>query len=543
MPEATLLSSVASAHLLGITGEVASSEGGPMQTTMAMLFDGIKERYACEKGVCYVADMPVSSVGCHPSSICGSAEEFGALHVVSSEETLRGMRDAPQSHGTILVSPVRPPHVSLYALHIVTADPIEEVASAIEVVLYRYRLWFHDVANAVLTGASLDALVEHAHSLLGNPIIVLDRALRVAARTKSDTMNDDMWNPLDHHSEMFMKPMEAPGFAEFLSIMSQAHAVSDFRMFNGVQLAACRTYEIEGDFLVVCLVQKNRPITDGDWGLLAFVAEMVGIVAKTSVSLGEEEIGLNGLLIDGFTGRITNPIELANRFGAVGLKIKEFNRIIVVTALTGSLNERRVHRLIKDIKVNYPIDHGLVFNGDLVLFSTYEDKHGMNGSDYRKFERFLAQQGLVAGVSEESPSPIQLQEMYQCACYAVRIGQKAFPDTPLVFFDDCRDRYLAEICAEEGNPDLFMHPAIAKLRALQGTGKAPLSDVLRSLARNWGNRTQTARDLYIQRNTLRTRIREIESFCGVDLSDAKEISHIRRSYALEAYVLKSGDGF
>ncbi|MEI3231917.1 MAG: helix-turn-helix domain-containing protein [Gordonibacter pamelaeae] len=64
--------------------------------------------------------------------------------------------------------------------------------------------------------------------------------------------------------------------------------------------------------------------------------------------------------------------------------------------------------------------------------------------------------------------------------------------------------------------------------------KVPLYPVL-MFCLELGNRTNAARELYMQRNTLQARIRDIESLCGIDLSDPAVIAHVRHSVVLEEY--------
>lgn len=503
-----------------------------MQTTMAMLYDGLAKKAICERCAYYDKDMWISHV-----SLVGQCEAHsphGLVLIVSAEDTEGLVR------ANALVGPSRIVVVGNSeqdcAISVLRPTSVDAVLTFAEEALGVYRNWGHDLAEMVFQDQPVEALLEKAHDLFRNPLIVLDRALRVKACTTHDVMHDDMWTPLDHHGEMFEGPAEAPGFAEFLDTLSRNRVVSDYQMFNGIRIASCRTREIGDDFLFVCLIQKKRPITDGDVEALKYLGEMIGILVKTKVGYENEDIGLNGLLIDGFRGHLANPVELANRLRAVGLQLRERMLVIRIVSERGRLNDRQAHRFIDDVEHNFPLGHGFLFEEGLVFFSTYDEGKGMNGADYRKLKTFLTGRDLVAGVGEGSSSDMPLREVYQKALYALSIGRKVFSGSNLLFFEDCREYYLYEVCAEEGNDEFFVHPAVKAMESIEGKAKTPLSKVLRHLSFNRGNRTKTAQELFIQRNTLQSRIREIERLCAIDLSDPQTISHIRQSYELLDYL-------
>ncbi|MEI3377248.1 MAG: helix-turn-helix domain-containing protein [Coriobacteriales bacterium] len=503
-----------------------------MQTTMAMLYDGLAKKAACDKCAYYDKDMWISHVALVGQ--CEARSPHGLVLIVSAGDT-EGLARA-----NALVGPSRIVIVGDSerdcAIRIPRPIPADAVLVFAEEALGVYRNWGHDLSEMVFQDQSVEALLEKAHDLFRNPLIVLDRALRVKARTAHDVMHDDMWTPLDHHGEMFEGPAEAPGFADFLDTLNRNRVVSDYHMFNGIRIASCRTREIGDDFLFVCLIQKKRPITDGDVEALKYLSEMVGILVKTKVGYENEDIGLNGLLIDGFKGRLVNPVELANRLRAVGLRLRERMLVIRIVSERGRLNDRQAHRFIDEIEHNFPLGHGFFYEEGLVFFSTFDEGKGMNGADYRKLKTFLVGRGLVAGAGEESSSDVPLREAYQKALYALSIGRKVFPGSHLLFFEDCREYYLYEVCAEEGGDEFFVHPAVGVTASVGGKAKTPLSEVLRRLSFNRGNRTKTAQELFIQRNTLQARIREIEELCSIDLSDPQTVSHIRQSYELLDYL-------
>lgn len=503
-----------------------------MQVTMAMLYDGFEERAVCEKGSAYDGETDVSLLTIAEPSMRELLLETTLIVDANDEETFERACSLFGAHHVISVGRTS----QACAIQVLDPLALKTVHLFAEEIVARYRKWAYELTEIVLQNDSLEVLLDKAHDLFRNPLVVHDRALRVRARTTQDVMHDEMWNPLDPHEEMFEGYAEAPGFEEFVNTLKSDRVVSDFRMFNGIRVAACRTREIGDNFLFVSLIQKKRIITEGDVCALKYLCELVGVLVKTELVGETEDIGLNGLLMDGFEGNITSPVELANRFRAVSLPLKKRLLVIRLTTRKGRLNDRQAHHFVDDIMHNFPLDHGFPYADGLVFFSTFDVGKGMNNIDYRRLRTFVQDRNLIAGVGEESSVGVPLRETYQKALYALVIGRKVFPESCLFFFEDLRAFYLYEVCAREGNEDMFIHPAIARTARAERKSKTSLQEVLRRLVKNHGNRAKTARELFIQRNTLQARIKEIERLCGIDLSDPQTILHIKQSFELLDYL-------
>lgn len=507
-----------------------------MKTTMALVFDGLNREYVCEKGVSYKADGIALSVYSLPTGDDGEFDD--GVFVLDERDVLENVStvDGVPSKKIILVCPPGYSPSVAYAIAVIADASASEIVGVVEDTLHRCQEWSNDLIACALEGSSLDELVARGHAALGNPMLVLDRALRVRACTADDVMDDEFWTPLDSNTQAFSGSADMPGFADFLKLFDKGRVVSDYVMANGERLAACRTRLIGEDFLFICLIEKNREVSDGDVALLELVCAMVEtFLVGASGNAAQEGIGYGGMLVDAFEGRLVSSIELGNRMRALGCNLKERARIIVSAPRKGCFNDRQAHRLMGDVSNNFPFGKCVYYEGFLVFFASYDGGKGPNASDFRRFGVFLENSSLIAGVSEDCPKTVPLRELYQTARHALNIGRKAMPDTSLFFFAECRRYYLYEVCSTEGDDDFYAHPSIKVVASHDRDSKNQLYPVLRCLALNGGNRTNTAKELYMQRNTLRSRIGDIESLCGIDLSDPSVIAHIRHSIVLEEY--------
>lgn len=501
-----------------------------MHATMAMVYEGLQSCYPCSRRGAYDPAAHVAFATCNGSGSRRITVVQGCGPVDASPRLL--VRVCPP--GTAMPDDC--------ALCVYSQDGSADIARAIELVLSHCRQRIDALYDAALSGLEIDDLVEIAHETIQNPLIVLDRVLRVKASTRDDVMDDDMWRPLDAHMGMFSHSAEPPGFADFISKLERDKTVYRFEMFNGRIVSSCRTREMDGDYLFVCLVEKNRPVSESDIAWLEILCRAIEVQVESRETAAAETIGLDGLLADALDGVITTRVELENRLRVLGIELLPYARVLVVVPQRGHLSSRQAQRVLEDMTSAFHFDWGLEHAGRLVFVSMYESEKAASALDSERLHAYLKRHHLRAGYGVLSDEDSPLLEAYQTAICSLSIGRKLSADKALFFFDDLRGYYLYEVCAEAGNPALFVHPAFDTLTLHDAEARVPLAPVLETLALNWGNRSKTAKELFIQRNTLQARINDIETICGIDLSDQQLVKHIRHSYLLQQYCRKDTRG-
>lgn len=506
-----------------------------MQVAMSIVYDILSKRFACTKGSFFDPSAQTCVVyDCLPEE---GDRAFAGTFVVSSQALELGSEVADvQKARIIAVCPPGAPTATDCAIVVSASEPAAVVAAELTKGLTDCKDVLKRMSQSALEGAPIADIVSSAHELLGNPVLIHDEALRVRARTENDAMNDAMWNPLDASVPAYRQRVMPQGFPEFIERIRQSgDACSRYKMHNGVIVYSYRTKEIAGAFLVVSLLQKNRLVTDGDKVILKALCTLVEMSMKSNARLAKEELGYNGLLLDALEGRISSPVEFANRMAALGHSLKPYATLMLVSPRKGAFSDRQAQRVIEDIMNTFPFGRGVCYKGNLVFYATHDKLNCVADSIYERFEAFLARFRMVAALGNTRSIDCPVSELYRSASFNMRIGRKIHPGKNLLFVEDCHPYWAYETCLLQGNADLYIHPALNMLREHDDRTKESQLSVLRTLAAFRGNRSLAASELFIQRNTLQARIREIETLCKIDLSDPVVMNHIRRSFELEDY--------
>ena len=504
-----------------------------MRTTMSIAYDALVERYpAAMIGERF--DPGAFACLVYDGLRAGAKRLHDEVYVLSGKvlsDTREQLDDYVLDRCIVVVSPGEVATGDC-AITVSTIDSASDVAAALEDALLEYRRVFGRMSSLTLKGADVSQLVECAHRLLRNPVLVHDAALRVRAHTERDMMNDSLWPSLDSSFEECLLP---EGISRFVGQVSSSNEITRYVTPDGVTTHSLRTKEIGGAFLIISLLQKNKDVTEGDRLVLRKLCRLIEMGMKTNAQLAKEELGYSGLLLDALEGRISGPVEFANRMSALGYEVRAVASLILVAPQKGEFSDRQAQRFTEDIFNTFPFGMGVRYKEHLVFYGTYDDAGTITPADLARFEAFLGKFKMVAALGSPHPTDQPLADLYQNALVNLRVGRKVYPGKHLLLSQDCQPFWAYEACMAQGDPDLYIHPALSVLQRHDSRTKDTLYEVLSTLALCRGNRSAAAQELAVQRNTLQSRIKEIELICHIDLSDPFTVDHIRRSIVLEGY--------
>ena len=502
-----------------------------MRATMSMVLDILRESFPVGEGVRYDPDAEVSVIreGIPPDRRPG-----GSCVIVIGGDP----EEAPSEAFGCRTVAVCPPGTAFpvgCALHVSTGESTSTVVDALEKGLSRYKRVLDRLTDLALRGADANDLAECAHELLQNPLLIHDAALRVRARTERDSINKEVWKPIGASGQASRERVVPESLPEFIDLIERDGEVAGFRTPSGIIIHSVRTRKIAGAYLVVSLLQKNRSVTEGDRAILRMLSALIEMGMKTNVRLMKEELGYNGLLLDALEGRMTDFVEFSNRMAALGHNLRPIANIMLVSPLKGEFSDRQAQRIIEEIGNTFSFGRGVRYRDALVFYETYENASVITSADYSRLAAFLERFKMVAALGNPQPSERMVAGLYLGASLNMRVGRRLYPGRSLLFPKDCQPYWAYETCLRQGNPDLYVHPALNALREYDLSTGGGLFEVLKRFSLNRGNKSTTAAEEHIQRNTLQARLREIEVVCKVDLSDPSTLNHLRRSFVLEDY--------
>lgn len=118
------------------------------------------------------------------------------------------------------------------------------------------------------------------------------------------------------------------------------------------------------------------------------------------------------------------------------------------------------------------------------------------------------------------------------ACDTIKFGIEHKEDEYIFFSEDYLIDAIVQRCTQGCSAEIFMPPCLLRLRDYDNRNNTNLLNILNAYLENSFNINKTAHALYIHRNTLSTRIKDIERIGIIDLNDPKMRAYIYLGFLL-----------
>ena len=507
-----------------------------MIVTMAMVLDGLSKGFECAKGTYYMPGCPV--VGARLISDCLPGSEGRDLCNVSCDP-VEARRPGVLSESVVLGFPTCEQGAPC-AIAVSGISNPAQLCNEVARVINAYTIWANDLLELDVHGAGLEEMVDYAHGLFENPMTIIDHNYRVIAYSRTDCMDDCLWVAATEGEDVLggsgvpATCIEEAGFLGYLEELRARGVLHDFKTAIGTMVTACLARSEDDGLVAVNVISKNRPVTDGDLECLRYFGKIIGSKMRAIEFTWQDSSNCyDALLHDVVRGNLVNADDFRARLGEKWINVLPNFTVLVIASQTGLLQYHQLCRIEDDLIGVLPDARCVIHARTLICFINHIGR--LDRSEWAAFELYLEQGGFVAGASDSRGDDCSLHDLVRQAQIALRVGRRQYPERIVLDYDDCRRYYLFDLCVQRGDWRRYLHPCLEILEEHDRCSHAPLMPTLECLVANYGNKTTTAEDLDIKRNTLQYRVERIEQLCCIDLSDAAVFDHVATSVALRDF--------
>lgn len=508
-----------------------------MNITMSMILAYLSRTYKCYKGAFYNADYQIERA----KLVSNETAVFDipkTCFVVAGD--CRYWAPGILSESIICSSQGRAVDAPC-AIVVEDASCLAALRNAVANAITRYDNWANNLLDLAMHGAGLEEIVDCAHELFKNPISIIDENYRVLAQTTDDAMDDVLWATEFEQSSLgrvwrgkAANEEDEEVFLGYLDELRQSGHLRNYETITGQYVSTCLAKNSGDSLICVSVVDKNAPVSDADYECLKFLSSIVGAKIKAMEYTWQDSSGSYvALLQDVVRGNLSDASEFKARLSGCWITVDDNFTVVTIAAKRGFLRYFQLCRIEDDLSRIVPDGKGVISSRTYVLFVNHNGV--LSEEILAALEGYVEANDLVAGISESRGEDYPLHELLKQAKLALRIRRRAFPEKALVKYVDCRKYYLYEICSQQEDWECYMHPCLDILERHDRENASTLESTLRCLVKHRGNRTETARELNIQRNTLQYRLGKIEELAFVDLSCADVFDHIAFSLNLKNY--------
>jgi hypothetical protein len=406
--------------------------------------------------------------------------------------------------------------------------------SIIQDCFFLYGSWIRNLYECIASDRDFEQLLILSYPFIKNPIILDDSSYQMLANIGSYNAGD--FSDQEYafiqkngcHSPQYVSAMLASPLAR------RSDSVSPRPMVHIFDFLAHRTIysTIKVDAEVVgflSVIELDSPVTDGMIDLCErfTVVLSVAMAKRRRTALSKQKRLNNDLFLGVFNRRITDKYLARAIFRQAGLSDRHSHFIAFLDIRDKvSSNDFQLSRILDMFSFNAQECCPVLEDSNIILI-VRDRSESFTKDDISRISSSLPQSyHLIIGFSLSFDNPDEMPFYYAQAKAAARLGPLDNPNAAAYDYDEIIGYDLLDRLGEEKERQAVCHPAINILLKHDTEKGGNLIPTLHSLLKCAGNTAMAAKMLFLHRNSLYYRIKQIIELTGVDLQNEKTREHL-----------------
>lgn len=398
------------------------------------------------------------------------------------------------------------------------------------------KVRLNTVIHELLTEHTPQGVAAAAAAHLKNPLILVDLDLHILYITEDKSIADPRFLEL---SAGRMMPMDLMNLSLYRDAQGSGAPVlsTDSTGLPIVRCAAARDRVILAYLLSPCYY--GAP-TQEELDILQAAADFCALRIRRALladaPLAREENFIAALL----SGTIADEQLLRERSRSFGWQLSPGYRVLTIRGADPEEMERgggylAQTRRCEHLKKRFPGAAAFLYGEQVKLLIAVGDDLVRDSLRLQELSEFLGSQGLVAGVSQPGRALTELPARHQQAAEALRLGTLLLGAGPLYHYGRYAVYHALELCSDKIDLRDLCHDAVLTLERHDRKHGTAYMGTLHAYLASGQSARETAKALYIHRNTLAKRLERISDLITVDLTDRETVFHLLFSLRVIEY--------
>lgn len=427
------------------------------------------------------------------------------------------------------------PASSSHSLIVVECHP-GKLFNLIRDCFLEYNEWSENIYEAMATGKSLETILEKSFPMLRNPIFIDDSSYRTLARLKDYPSKDFRDNEYifmqqsGHHSAEYIYAMLNSDVAVESTSISPRPIIHRFEFLSHRTLYS--TIKVNGEIVgFFSCIEIETTFTAGMMDVIESLTEMMAVAlsGNSTMSTSRHKSLDNDLFLGVLNGNINDPDLTKTAFSQVGLTKGDYFVAYIVTDVDSEQNSfllpRIMELLVSNLENSFPIAEG----SNIILVVNTKLGEEVRESLVRLINFYLGEFDAVIGISLGFDNPEKLPLYYDQALAASRLGPKVNNEKKVFDYEDVVGYDVLEKFGDKDRRRSICHPAVFQLLKHDQEKKTNLLPTLKVFVECMSDTALAAEKLYLHRNSLYYRLKQIVALTGIDINSETLLSHITLS--------------
>jgi hypothetical protein len=420
---------------------------------------------------------------------------------------------------------------------LITADAgADRLANLARECFLSYSEWFEDLYRSIAVGDSIETILEKCTPVLRNPFFIDDSSYRTLARLRNYPTGDFCDNEYiymqqsGHHSADYI-------FAMLNSNVSvESSAISPRPIIHRLEFLAHRTLystiKVDGEIVgFFSCIEIETQFTPGTMDVCESLTELMSLVLSRHANMpkARQKSLDNDLFLGILNGGIVDSELTKTAFEQAGLSVGDYFVVYTVTDVNTSENAFLLPRIMELLMSNLESGFTVADGSNIILVINAKLDDKLREKLVHLIGFYLGEFDVTIGFSLGFSDPQTLPTYYYQAVAATRLGALTDDGAKVFGYGDVVGYDVLEKYGDREKRLAICHPAIFTLLAHDREKKMNLLPTLKVFVECLGDTGAAADRLYLHRNSLYYRIKQITALTGIDLDDERVRSHITLS--------------
>lgn len=417
-----------------------------------------------------------------------------------------------------------------------TASPQEQVIRHISECLarqYRYQAACGELVGALSTGRGLQHLVDCAYRVLGNPMIVVDTSYKILAINADLALQRadlDRQRDIGYMLDTNIQAMKRAKLYEHARQFHYPYYRKDAAAAHGWITALVYSDGIE--VAQIGVMDCNRPFHRYDFELVHFLCRLVSLDLQKNDFYGTNvNLQHSVLLADLLNGNVADGETATVRSTQLGWTLSDSMYIVTVFDQKFGVFDRKARLVSESLHPLLPNSRWVIYDNKIVYFASYPSHTSAENATTPELLDYLSKNRLSAAISGRFQTLLELRQAYQQSLAAFELGSRLSPGRTLYYYPDYIPYHIGALLSQQAPLRSFCHPDVLRLAEYDRANQTQYIKTLASYLKYAESPHKAADELFIHKNTLFYRIRQIKEKFGLRLEEGGERMRIQLTLA------------
>lgn len=418
--------------------------------------------------------------------------------------------------------------------------------NALNAQIYNVNIINTTLLQALCEDQSIEHILKASVQLIESSIVVLDPNNKVIGNESVPKVSDAFYSSIIEDG--ILNTQKSNSFTSMYDLHAQNNAYKIYKHHqNDYFIHYLEGFNHNNDLEMTVLIFSYRNVDNIDMGY--FIDKLAKVLLQTRDILQDAPITeknlTNELLADLALLKLSSRSDIQQRLLALKHKMSKYLCVIVIHFSSDHFHNQFTNRL-KDLENLFPGDNIGVYKDDFVILHS-QDTQNENQVDLplSHIEHFLSEHNAYAGVSNISRDCGTLRTLFNIAKDCLKLGQVfSLPDQNIRLFkhEDYIPHYIIDLAAmkfidqQKHSDIIFMaHPSVIKIYRYDMKHNSNLLNVLYEYILNDRSIAQTAKKLYLHRNTIQNKLNKVYQITNIDIKNGSQQLRILMSCMIIKY--------